>query len=211
MQVMQLVVGMIGTNCYLLVNEINNEAIVVDPGDNGEQIAGVINEKGLKAKAILLTHGHCDHTEGIEDLKSALAPEKVELYALDKEEPMLTDPKMNQSVYMGCGAKTYPADVYVTDGQKLTIAGLSFTVIATPGHTPGGCCYYFDEDRVLVSGDTLFRQSVGRTDFPGGSTEALLASIEEKLFTLPDDTVVLPGHNEQTTIAFEKQHNPFLQ
>lgn len=210
MEVKQFIAGMVSTNCYFLTNEKTNETIIVDPGDNGKELAAQIKEFRLIPVAIILTHGHCDHTEGIEEFRKTLSEYDIPVYALDKEKEMLESPKLNQSAFMGYGGKTYPADEYFTDGQLATIGGLTFKVIATPGHTPGGCCYYFESDKLLFSGDTLFAQSIGRTDFPGGDMQAILDSIRQKLFVLPDDTVVLPGHNNHTTIEIEKNTNPFL-
>lgn len=210
MKLAQYVVGMVATNCYFAINEETNEVIVVDPGDNGDKLAEEIKKNSLKPVAILLTHGHCDHTNGIEGLKAEIGDSGLKAYALLEEKELLEEPKLNQSKYMGYGKKSYPADCYIKDGDELTLAGMSFKVIATPGHTPGGCCYYFENDNILFSGDTLFCQSVGRTDFPGGSMSELMSSIKDKLFLLPDDTVVLPGHNSHTTIGDEKVYNPFV-
>ena len=121
---------------------------------------------------------------------------------------MLRSARLNVSAQAGRACETY-ADVYVKDGQEITIADMSFKVIATPGHTAGGCCYYFEEAGILMSGDTLFAESVGRTDFPTGSMGTLVRSIKEKLFVLPEETKVYPGHGERTTIGYEKKNNPF--
>lgn len=205
-----LSVGDLGTNCFLLINEDTKELLVVDPGGQGKRLAERITDHGFTAKGILLTHGHFDHTDGMEDLKASL-PNPVKAYALDKEEKLLEDPSLNLSGGFGIGGRSYKADEFFRDGETVTLAGLTFKVIATPGHTPGSCCFYFEEDGVLISGDTLFEQSVGRTDFPGGSMQALVSSIKEKLFVLPDETLVLPGHMGTTTIGDEKQGNMFVR
>lgn len=210
MKIEMLAVGELGTNCYFLINEDNNNLIVVDPGGNGDRLAERINSNNLTLSAILLTHGHCDHTDGIEDLRAGISY-PVEVYALKDEEETLLNPSINMSVNMGWGSKTYPADKYLNDGDTLTIGGMTFEVIATPGHTKGGCCYYFRDDNLLLSGDTLFAQSIGRTDFPGGSMEVLSDSIKNRLYTLPDDTDVLPGHMGATTIGREKVSNMFVR
>ena len=132
-------------------------------------------------------------------------------YALDEELEVLSDPRLNMSSSVGLGDKKYFVDDTFTDGQEVDLAGLSFKVIATPGHTPGGCCYYFEKNRVLISGDTLFHDSVGRTDFPGGNMEELLSSIKNRLYILPDDTRVLPGHMGTTEIGHEKAYNMFVR
>ena len=133
----------------------------------------------------------------------------VPVYASEKEEATMHDIQKNVSAMFG-NPETYDADVYAKDGDVLDLAGFKIKVISTPGHTEGGCCYYFDENKVLASGDTLFCGSVGRTDFKGGSMSELVRSVKEKLFLLPNDTAVLPGHEARTTIGYEKQYNMYL-
>lgn len=209
MKVEVLQAGLLGTNCYILINEDTKECIVVDPGGDGDKIAETLLNDDLKMVAILLTHGHCDHAGGLEDLKKK-NPDAVS-YALDLEKETLSDYKINMSRDVGYGKQSYSVDEYLEDGKNYTIAGMSFTVFSTPGHTKGGCCYYFKEDNILVSGDVLFKGSVGRSDFPGGSFDELIDSIKTKLFVLPDDTVVLPGHMAATTIGYEKENNMFVR
>ncbi len=202
-------VGLLGTNCYFLINESTNEILIIDPGAEGERLARKIEAKGYIPVAILLTHGHSDHTDGIEALREKYSNLKV--YALDKEVEVLSDPRFNMSESIGLGEKRYPVDCTFTDGEVVTLADLEFKVIATPGHTPGSCCYYFEKNNILVSGDTLFHDSIGRTDFPGGSMEELISSIKNKLYVLPDKTRVLPGHMGTTEIGHEKAYNMFVR
>ncbi len=155
-----------------------------------------------------MTHGHFDHIWGCKELCRA-ANGEAKVYACAAERELLSDAHKNVSEQAG-RACTLQADVYVNDGEEITLAGISFKVIATPGHTEGGCCYYFEEAGILVSGDTLFLESVGRTDFPTGSMGTLVRSIKEKLFVLPDETLVYPGHGDSTTIGHEKKYNAFL-
>ena len=211
----KMVLGVCQTNCYFLYREGGAECIVVDPADQGVNIFRALQKNGFRVAGILLTHGHFDHIWGLDELRDAANAasdedaEPVKAYAYEAERVLLQDADKNVSRQAGRPCKTY-ADVYVKDGQELTIAGMTCKVIATPGHTAGGCCYYFEEAGFLLSGDTLFAESVGRTDFPTGSMSTLVRSVREKLFVLPDDTKVYPGHGESTTIGHEKEYNPFL-
>lgn len=202
-----LTVGELAVNCWFLVNEDRKEALVFDPGDEAERIRSYAEQKGWKIAGILLTHGHADHMGGAEELKRLT---EAEIYVLAEEEPLLKNGKTNLSVYIMRRVITMEADEYVRDGQELTLSGIRLKVLRTPGHTPGGCCFYCEEAGCVFAGDTLFQGSVGRSDFPGGSMSELVRSVKEKLFLLPDDTKVYPGHGEETTIAFEKQYNPFV-
>ncbi len=202
-----LTVGELAVNCWFLVNEDRKEALVFDPGDEAERIRSYAEQKGWKIAGILLTHGHADHMGGAEELKRLT---EAEIYALAEEEPLLKNGKTNLSVFIMRRVITMEADEYVRDGQELTLSGIRLKVLRTPGHTPGGCCFYCEEAGCVFAGDTLFQGSVGRSDFPGGSMSELVRSVKEKLFPLPDDTKVSPGHGEETTIAFEKQYNPFV-
>lgn len=203
----RMVLGVCQTNCYFLYREDSKECIFVDPADQGGNIYKAMTKNGFKIAAVLLTHGHFDHIWGTKELCELSG---AKLYALDVEKEVLQDAHKNVSSQVG-RAYTTDADIYLKDGDEMTIADMTFQVIATPGHTAGGCCYYFKEAGFLVSGDTLFRDSVGRTDFPTGSMGTLVRSIKEKLFVLPDETKVYPGHGDNTTIGHEKIYNPFCQ
>lgn len=211
----RMVLSVCQTNCYFLYRDGEHEAIVVDPADKGENIYGALLKNGFQVAGILLTHGHFDHIWGLDALRNAAnaaaesdGREPVKAYAHEEERALLKDVRMNVSEQAGRACSTY-ADVYVKDGQEISLEGMTCRVIATPGHTAGGCCYYFEEAGILLAGDTLFAESVGRTDFPTGSMGTLVRSIKEKLFTLPEDTRVYPGHGESTTIGHEKKCNPF--
>lgn len=203
----RIVLGVAQTNCYFLYLEGSKDCIVIDPADQGGNIHKALERNGFQVKAILLTHGHFDHIWGTKELRELSG---AKLYALDEEKELLGNARKNVSAQTG-RPYTVEADVYVKDGEELTLAGLHFRVIATPGHTQGSCCYYFPEAGFLVSGDTLFQESVGRTDLPTGSGSMLVRSVREKLFPLPEDTKVYPGHGDSTTIGFEKKYNPFCQ
>ena len=199
-------VGDIGTNCYFIVNADTKEMLVIDPGGDGKDLIRRINNSELKPVAVLLTHGHYDHAA---DADVVAKEYNIPIYAHEAERETLENPNLNLSPMFG-RREIYHADKYVKDGDILNLAGFTIRVIHTPGHTVGGCCYYFDGNKVLASGDTLFCGSVGRTDFPKGSMSDLVRSIREKLLDLPGDTAVLPGHESRTTIGYERQYNAFL-
>ena len=198
-------VGQIGTNCYIIFREQLKKAIIVDPGDEGEFILEECRKLSVTPEAILLTHGHFDHIMAVNEIKQAF-PEIV-IYAGENEKMLLNDSSVNLSTNIGrlCSIE---ADHYVTDGETIDPAGILTHVIATPGHTEGSVCYYMKEEDVLISGDTLFLESLGRTDFPTGDQLKIIGSIRGKLFPLPGDTMVYPGHGSVTTIGHEKSYNP---
>lgn len=206
LRVEQYVVGPVMTNCYFAVNEDTNEMLVIDPGDAGEMLIHKIKEKNLTPVAVLLTHGHFDHAGAAKTVADAFG---IEIYAEEHEKETLDNPAVNLSGMSGM-QEAYRADCFIKDGDSLELAGFEIQVLFTPGHTKGGCCYYIEKEQTVFSGDTLFCESVGRTDFPGGSATVLLRSIEEKLMPMPGQTKVYPGHNDMTTIGWERQYNPFL-
>ncbi|MBQ1548725.1 MAG: MBL fold metallo-hydrolase [Lachnospiraceae bacterium] len=201
------IVGPVSTNCYFIINSDTDEAIIIDPGAEPKYLVERIEDSRLRPVAILLTHGHFDHAGAAEELKKKYG---IKIYAFEGERETLKNPIFNLSGDMFSLPEEYSADEYLKDNEKTTLAGLTFTTLHTPGHTPGGCGFYFSEEKILFAGDSLFYGSVGRTDFPGGSMSQLVRSIKEKFFTLPEDTVVFTGHGEETTIGFEKDNNPFI-
>lgn len=206
LRVEQYVVGSVQTNCYFAINENTSEVLIVDPGARAKRLAEIIDEEKLNPTAILLTHGHFDHAGGAAELAERYG---IKVYAEEHERETLENPAINLSVWEG-RQLSYHADVFLHDEQEIDLAGFHIRVLHTPGHTVGGCCYYFSYQNAVFSGDTLFAQSVGRTDFPKGSASALIRSIEEKLMPLPDETTVYTGHNEITTIGTERMYNPYL-
>ena len=206
MEMKHYCVGKVATNCYFAINEETKEMLVIDPGDSAQMLAEKIKKEGLKPKAVLLTHGHFDHAMAAEELAELFG---IPVYAHEAEKDTLEDSGKNVSIMIG-RRDSYHADVYVRDGEVLQLAGMELKVLHTPGHTAGGCCYYLEKEKVLFSGDTLFCQSVGRTDFPGGSMSKLVRSIKEKLMALPDEVRVYPGHMGLTTIGTERARNPYL-
>ena len=199
-------VGNLAENCWFLANEDTKEAVVIDPGAEPDRICAAAEKHGWKITAILLTHGHIDHMGACESLRTELG---VKVYALTEEEDLLLDAKQNLSVYIARKVVTFAPDEFVHDGQELELAGVKLEVFHTPGHTPGGASYYCAEAGCVFSGDTLFHGSVGRTDFPGGSMSAIVRSLREKLFLLPKETVVYPGHGDETSIGYEEKYNPY--
>lgn len=201
-----MVVGAVQTNCYFLQNVDTNEVIVVDPGAKGERIYEEMTNRGYTIKAVLLTHGHFDHVMGADAIRKAA---NVKVYLGEEDGRLIENADLNVSAMFGTPYTT-KADILVKDGEELELAGIKMKVIHTPGHTAGGVCYYLEEEKILVCGDTLFAESVGRTDFPTSSASALVNAIREKLFTLPEEVYVYPGHGPTTTIGHEKENNPFV-
>lgn len=194
-----------GENCYIVIDETdgNKPAIVIDPGENGKKINRFINDNGINVTAICLTHCHFDHIGALADVAGHT---KAPVMICSGEEIVAQNADYNLTSMAGL-PHTVHYDRVLNDGDVFGFGSLSFRVIKTPGHTPGSCCYYFENEGVLFSGDTLFFMSCGRTDFPGGSERDIVTSIREKLFTLPDDVKVYCGHGEHTSIGFEKNNN----
>ena len=202
----RIVEGALSTNCYFVYRQDQKEVVFFDPADHGQRIYDRLTEKGFKIAAICLTHAHFDHIWGLKELVELTG---AKVYALEGEKELCRDVELNVSARFG-RAVTAKVDHFLRDGDELDIAGVKAKIIATPGHTEGSCCYYYEEGGFIVSGDTLFLESTGRTDFPTGSDSKLIRSIQEKLFVLPEETKVFPGHGEATTIGHEKKYNPFV-
>lgn len=201
------VLGVCATNCYAVANTDTRETIIIDPADRGSFLIDMYKNQNLKPVAVLLTHGHFDHIAALADIRKEYPDIKV--YAGVEEEDVLKRPELNLSGMFGSILRE-EADIYVADGEEIELIGTKIKCIHVPGHTKGGTCYYFEEEKMLYSGDTLFCSSVGRSDFPTGDGHQLLDSIEKKLFTLPDDVSVYPGHDSRTTIKRERDNNPFF-
>ena len=200
-----VVVGSVGTNCYIVHKKDSEHCFVVDPGDSGDKIANYIRDQKMILDHILLTHGHFDHIQGVRDLKNAI---RGEICALDVEKELLADARMNVSAMTG-RPEELEADRWLHDGQQFESAGITMKVIHTPGHTKGSCCYFLEEQKVLFSGDTLFMESVGRADLPTGNEKDLMQSVREKVLTLPGETKVFSGHGPATSIGYEQANNPY--
>ena len=207
MKIQKAPVAPIGANCYI-VSEAD-EAFIIDPGGDAGKI--IRAAKNFDVRYILLTHAHFDHIGGLNEIKEAFPEAETAVHKLEKE--WLYSAELNLSENFGFDSVYEKnVDIELEDGMTLDFAGTKIKILHTPGHTPGSTCFYIENSgkSVLFSGDTLFRSSIGRTDFPGGSGRKIIESIKTKLLVLPDETVVYPGHDENTSIALEKKLNPFL-
>jgi len=203
-----LPVGMLQCNCSIFGDEESKEAIVIDPGDNIPQIVKLLDKHQLKVKAIVITHAHIDHIGGAEKLKT-LTGAPVYMNENDQE---LYDALDVQASWLGTEAPTRTnIDVNAREGTKIALGPAEFQILDTPGHTQGSISIWIPDQNKLIAGDTLFRDSIGRTDLPGGDGRMILRSIHSKLMVLPESAVVVPGHGASTTIGREKERNPFLQ
>lgn len=203
--VKKIVTGMIEENCYIIHQ--GQDALIVDPGDETSKIKNEIEELNVRPLAVILTHAHYDHIGALEDIRTDYS---IPVYISENEQDWLSDPQKNLSVYSTHEIKARPADYLFKPEETVTIGPFTFNVRPTPGHSPGGVSFIFQEDNLAIVGDALFRGSVGRTDLPGSEPEKLLPSIRRELFSLPDDTVVHPGHGLETSIGHEKAANPYF-
>jgi hydroxyacylglutathione hydrolase len=200
-------VGPVQENCWIARRDGSDRALVIDPGEEAERILATVEEMGVTVEAILLTHTHFDHVGAVAPVARATG---APVYCPELEVPVLAD-IMRYVPWAGFGPyESYAADETVKGGERLTLAGLDIDVYFVPGHSPGHVAYSIADERALFSGDVLFRGSIGRTDLPGGDHATLLRSIATLLETLPDETDVLPGHMEPTTLGQERATNPFL-
>jgi hydroxyacylglutathione hydrolase len=229
MKIDRLILGAYQTNCYILRESkaatcacvtplsavadskggAGKDCLIIDTGLEAGELVDFLQRHNLNPAAVVLTHGHADHVTGLVALRGRFPHIKVYIHKLDAE--MLTGEKDNLSALAGVLFSSEPADFSLEEGDIIEQANIKLDVLHTPGHTPGGICLYSKDEGIVFVGDTLFADSVGRTDMPGGSATQLIKSIKQKLCTLPDETVVYPGHGPQTTIAQEKENNPFLQ
>lgn len=208
MNIKTMVLGMVQTNCYIISNIETREAIVIDPADDPLRLDNYLETNDLVCKAILLTHGHFDHILAANELS---ASSQAKIYAHEDEAVLLSDFEMNAStLFTGSGCNLTP-DVLLKDGEELYLAGQNIKVIHTPGHTAGGVCYYFEQEEIVFTGDTLFWGDIGRTDLPTGNGRKLIDSINTKLMPLKDNIKVYPGHGRTTTIGYERANSTYLK
>ncbi len=205
LQIYRLQLGFLQTNCYIVVNDQTKKGIVIDPAEDGDYIVRFIHDHHFEVNQILLTHGHFDHVGGIGPIKKEF---NAKVWIHEKDAPMLEDPAKNLSFFIEGGGLSQRSDGFLKEGQSIEFGTSRLDVLHTPGHTPGGVS--FVGDHFVFVGDTLFRNSVGRSDFPYASETQLAESIQKKLFALNDDFVVYPGHGPETTIGREKRSNPFV-
>lgn len=203
-----LIVGPLQCNCSILGDEVSREAIVVDPGDDISRIVSTLEQHRLTVKQIIVTHAHIDHIAGAQRLKKLTGAPIL----YNQNDLPLVKMMDIQAGWLGIPTpEVAPPDANLEDGQIVSIAGLTGSILHTPGHTEGSVCLYLPDQTLLLAGDTLFSGSIGRTDLPGGNSGKLLQSIHNSLLTLPEDVIVIPGHGPKTSIGVEKESNPFLQ
>ena len=209
LEVRGVVVGLFRENCWVIGSRRRGEACVIDPGDEPEEILALARDMGVRITRVVASHAHLDHIMAARDIVEATgAP-----FLLHQADLPIAD-NMPQSARAWTGREVPPApapDAFPVDGDDLEVAGVTLTVLHTPGHTPGSVSLYAREARLLFSGDTLFRESIGRVDLPGGDFAQIARSITERLYALPEDTRVLPGHMQETTIGYEREHNAFVR
>ena len=206
MRVYRYMTGPLQVNTYLAYDD-TKKGFIVDPGGYSMALAETVKKEEIEIEYIILTHGHADHIGGVAEFQKEYPQAKVVAYVGERD--MLQDPAMNSSYEINRKAITVEADIYVNDRDTLTVGEVELTFVHTPGHTLGGMCIL--TPGYVFSGDTIFRASIGRTDFYGGSFEQIAKSIKERLYILPDNTLVLPGHMGETTIGYEKENNPFVR
>jgi hydroxyacylglutathione hydrolase len=202
-----LPVGPLQCNCSIIGDETTHEAMVIDPGDDIEDVQAILRKHNLQVKQIVITHAHIDHVGGAMKLRAATGAPIL----LNKNDYALLKMLDEQAAWIGMASPgKVEIDRSIGAGETISAGSHTAEVLETPGHTEGSICLYFAPEKILIAGDTLFAGSIGRTDLPGGSMQKILRSLHDTLLSLPDESVVVPGHGELTTIGEERQSNPFL-
>jgi glyoxylase-like metal-dependent hydrolase (beta-lactamase superfamily II) len=204
----KIAVGSYAANCYILGDEVSKEAIVVDPGAEADRILKKVNDKSLTVKYIVLTHGHGDHIGAVEELKT-MTGAQVMIHHDDAY--MLEDASKNFTSSIHGNSIAFKPDRTIGDGDVIQIGKIKIRVLHTPGHTYGGICLYVPSEKIVITGDTLFYGSVGRSDLEGGDHKQMIGAIIKQLMKLDDEVIVYPGHGASTSIGFERRKNPFIQ
>lgn len=208
MKIKTLVVGPVETNCYVVSDPVSREAVVIDAGDNADEILAYIQQEQLQVRYVLNTHGHFDHTQANDEVRQTTgAP--LAIHADDAELLQIPE-KVSASLYMSARGCRAP-EIVLHNGDTLAFGPYQLRVIYTPGHSKGGCCFYEVDEKVCFTGDTLFKGSIGRVDLYGGDYGVLLKSVRDRLQVLADDTVIYPGHGPESNMAFERKANPYLK
>ncbi len=206
MKLNTLVVGPLEENCYIVYDEESKKALIVDPGAEAAHIIAMIEEESLQPQLIVNTHGHWDHVGAVTELKEKYG---IPFYLHADDEEWLREPLCH---LLGQGTTSaVTVDHTIDDGTVLMLGDEPLRVIHTPGHTKGGCVLWLENANIAFTGDTLFKGTIGRTDFPGGSYEDILTSVQKKMVALPDQCVVYPGHGPKSTMAWERAHNPYMR
>lgn len=210
MIVERLVVGMLQTNCYIVGDPETRQAAIIDPGGDADRILARVQTLKLEPVAVLLTHGHFDHVLDAWTIKERTGSR---VFLNRKDEPLLTDSKVGLGTLFGSLIRTAKGEVdhFLEEGDRITFGSIVLEVLETPGHTPGHVSFLASDANIVFVGDTLFAGSIGRTDFPGGSYPQLIRSVQEKIFPLPGQTLVCPGHGPETTVEQERRTNPFFR
>ena len=213
MKIITIPVGHMGNNCYIVYDESSHKAVAIDAPTDAEMILNTLCDNKLICTHILLTHSHYDHIGALDEIKSAT---NAKICIHESEARALNNPSANLAQYSGTHSPTSPADITLKDGDTIVIGDVNILVLHTPGHTIGGVCFYCtdrssESDSALFSGDTLFLKDIGRCDLPGGDYAVIKQSIRNKLYTLPSETIVYPGHGGSSTLAYEKQHNNYIR
>jgi glyoxylase-like metal-dependent hydrolase (beta-lactamase superfamily II) len=208
LRILPFTLGPFATNCYFVYDPSAGEGVIFDAGFEPEKMIEEIHRLGVRVKALINTHGHVDHVAGNQRVVSAFS---IPLYIHSLDIPLLESAPLQGRLFGTPVSPSPPPTDILEEGDEVGIGEYLFKVIHTPGHTPGGLCFYEPQNGVCIVGDTLFQGSIGRTDLPGGDFETLITSIRTKLYTLPDHVVIYPGHMGSSTIGIEKQTNPFVR